>query len=388
MSAEKLADAELAGARISTGRIPRGSSKQKFLAVHRWIGASLGLLLLLQGLSGASLVFRDSLEPLLHPELSVVETGNRQQVQALLDAARAASPGSKIDRVEFPGDQRQAVLLKMTTGDDGRKRLVAVDPFSGDIVRQGGLMSWPFEFFQELHEYLLVGEMGEWIIGIEGIALLFLGISGLVAWWPARFRFASGFKVVRGRSAAIFWRTLHRTVGGAIAIVLIFSATTGALMVFKDPFRELLRLGGDVVSKPSAKVAERPGQPLIPIDAIIAKAQSRHGATALRELRFPDSQGRGVSVYLEADKSTRPLATKLLAYDRYTGAELGSYIAGQNPVGNEIVDWLFPLHTGAAAGGWLRFVVFLGGLGLVLLGASGLWLWWKPRLARKKAAQP
>jgi uncharacterized iron-regulated membrane protein len=146
----------------------------------------------------------------------------------------------------------------------------------------------------------------------------------------------------------------------------------------------LLRLGGEVVSKPSAKVAERSGQPLVAIDAIVAGAKSRYGNTPLRELRFPDAQGRGVSVYLDAEGSARPLATKLVTYDRYTGEELGNYIAGENPVGNEIVDWLFPLHTGAAVGGWLRVFVFLGGVGLVVLGGSGLWLWWKPRLVRKK----
>lgn len=366
---------------------PRRSARAGFLTIHRWIGATLGLLLLLQGLSGAALVFRDWLEPVAHPELSVAHSGERLAVQSLLDAVKAASPDSAVDRVEFPEESSRTVLFKMTDADGG-KRLVAIDPYSGDIVRQGGLLRWPFEFFQELHEYLLAGKTGEWIIGIEGLALLFMAVSGLVVWWPRRARFASGFRIVRGRSWAIFWRTLHRALGGAIAVMLIFSATTGALMVFKDPFRELLRLGGEVVSKPSAKVAERPGQPLVPIDAIVAKAQAQYGNTPLRELRFPDAQGRGVSVYLEAEGSARPLATKLVAYDRFTGEELGNYIAGRNPVGNEIVDWLFPLHTGAAAGGWLRVLVFLGGAGLVVLGGSGLWLWWKPRFARKKAPQP
>lgn len=369
--------------RVGQAIAPQRSAKSGLLAIHRWIGASLGLLLLLQGMSGAALVFRDSLEPLVHPELSVVTTGERLAVQPLIDTIKAANAGSEIDRIEIPRRASTAVLFKMT-GPDGSKQLAAIDPYGGEIIREGGLVHWPFEFFQELHEYLLAGDMGEWVIGIEGIALLFMAISGLMAWWPARSRFASGFRVVRGRSSVIFWRTLHRALGGAVAVLLIFSATTGALMVFKDPFRSLLKLAGEVASKPSAKVAERPGQPLIAIDALVANAQSRYGDTPLREIRFPDAQGRGVSIYLDAEASPRQLATKIVAYDRYTGEELGKYIPGENPAGNEIVDWLFPLHTGAAAGGWLRVLVFIGGAGLVILGGSGLWLWWKPRLVRKK----
>ena len=385
MSTQQQIDAVPAIARPPRAPVVRGSSKRSLLVVHRWIGAGLGLLLLLQGLSGATLTFRDSLEPLLHPELSVRQTGERLPVQRMIDAVTAEDVGT-IDRVEFPDNRHQAVLFKMTSVGDAGKWLAAVDPYSGAVVRQGGLMTWPFEFFLELHEHFLAGETGEWIIGFEGIALLFMGISGLVVWFPGRARLASGFTVVRGRSAATFWRSLHRSAGGAIAVVLLFSATTGTLMVFKDAFREVLRLGGEVVAKPTAKVEKRPGKSLVSIDDIIAKARMRHGATDVRELRFTDGEGRGVHVYLVAEASSRPLATKQIAYDRYSGDELGNYIAGQNPAGNEIVDWLFPLHSGAAIGGLLRVITFLGGLGLIVLSGTGLWLWWKPRLTRRKAA--
>lgn len=360
--------------------------KAGWLSVHRWIGLSVGLLLLIQGLSGTSLVFRQWLEPIVHGALQIEQGTERVPVQALLDTARQASPGYKIDRVDFPESPERAVVLKMSAIDGGDKRLLAIDPYQGDVVRAGGLAAWPFEFMLLLHEEFLVGPAGEWIIGIEGIALLFMAITGLVTWWPAGRRFASGFKVARGKSAEIFWRTLHRAVGAGISLVLIFSALTGALMAFKDPLRSALKLTGEVVDKPSAKTAECPGQALIPIDTIIADSQRNHGTTALRQLRFPDAQGRGVSVYLASPDSARPLATKIVAYDVHTGRELGNYVPERLPLGNDIVDWLYPLHNGAVLGGLMRFVVFFGGLGLVGLGASGLWLWVKAR--RRKQARP
>jgi uncharacterized iron-regulated membrane protein len=234
---------------------------------------------------------------------------------------------------------------------------------------------------------LAAGETGEWIVGIEGLALLFMAITGLVTWWPVRSRFSSGFRIVRGRSLALFWRSAHRAVGAGIAVVLIFSATTGALMIFKDPLRAALGTVAPVVSKPSAKVAEQAGRTLIPIDAIVADAQRQNGGATLRQLRFPDQQGRGVSVYLDAQRSSRALATVLVPYDRYSGLPLGKYEAGQLPAVNEFIDWLYPLHIGAAGGVPMQLLVFIGGIALAVLAISGMWLWYVARRARRKRAR-
>ncbi len=357
----------------------------KLLKLHRWTGVALGLLLILQGLSGASLVFRDALEPLLHPELSVESAATRIPVERLLSEVRSRNPDYKVVRIEFPAEADRAARVKMAAREGEGNLFVAIDPYRGAIVRQGMLLAWPFEFLKDLHEHLLAGETGEMLIGIEGLALIFMATSGLVVWWPGKARLRSGFTVVRRQSAAIFWRTLHRATGATLAVILLLSASTGVLMVFKDQFRSALGFVGEIAEKPSAKVAERPGSQLVPVDAIVRDAQARNGVTPLRELRFFDEEGRGVGVYLDAPDSPRPLATKLLAYDRYSGEELGAYVAGRNPTGNEVVDWLFPLHSGAAGGTLQRLVMMLGGLSLALLGGSGIWLWTRKKL-RSRAA--
>lgn len=362
--------------------IPRRRWKQQVLALHRWLGLLIGALLLLQGASGASMLLRDYLEPLIHPELQLIPAPRQVAVQTLADTVTSANEGYQIDRVAFPRRNDRGIVFRMSASDSGEKLLVAVDPYRGQILRQGGLGAWPFELMKELHEYLLAGSTGELIIGFVGLGLLFMASSGLAAWWPAGSRFAAGFSLVRGKSRAVFWRSLHRATGGAIALVLVFSAATGTLMIFKDTLRAALSLAGEVIPKPSVDIAAEAGRHLLPIDTVVDAARARHGATPLRELRF-FAQGRGVSIYLDAPDSNRPLATKLLAFDLYTGEERGSYIAGNNPVGNEIVDWLFPLHTGAAGGLPHRILLLLGGLSLVLLSASGIWLWVRGRVIRQ-----
>ncbi len=62
--------------------------------------------------------------------------------------------------------------------------LTAIDPYSGRIVRDGPASAWPLEVVFNVHEQLLSGPVGETVIGIEGLALLTMAISGLVYWWP------------------------------------------------------------------------------------------------------------------------------------------------------------------------------------------------------------
>lgn len=358
--------------------------KPLLLKIHRWIGLTLAVLLTLQGLTGASLVFRDEIERVIHPSLVVEPQAARAPVQALLDAVEARHPGVPVNRAEFPAWDDGAILFKLTA-KDGTRWLTAVDPYRAAIVRDGTLAAWPGEWLFLLHDSLLAGPVGETIVGIEGLGLLFLALTGPVVWWPGRKRLKQGFRVVTGRGADLQWRSLHRAVGAAIAVVLVVSATTGVLMVWKPEFRDALRLVTTVADKPSPKVAERPGTPMVPLDGLIAKARADYGATELRQLRFSDG-GRVVAVFLESDLTVRADGAKQIYFDRYDGKDVGHYVAGALPVGTEIVDWLFPIHSGLFGGTITKLVVTITGLSLAGLSASGLWLWYSRTVRKRKRA--
>ncbi len=125
----------------------------------------------------------------------------------------------------------------------------------------------------------------------------------------------------------------------------------------------------------------------MPVDALISRAQSIYGPERLQQLRFPGGTGRTVTVYLDAPRSARSNASKQVWFDAHTGEQLGAYVSGEVPTGNEAIDWLFPLHTGAAGGVLLMIVIMLGGLGLAALAASGVYLWAARRFGRRTAAR-
>lgn len=354
--------------------------KPTFLKVHRWIGLGVGLFLLVQGLTGASLVFRDEIERVIHPGLIVAERPARLPVQSLVDAFHATHPKAELTRAEFPDRADQAVQLKWTA--KGTRGFTAIDPFTARIVGDAPANGWPMEWIFNVHENLHSGPVGQTLIGVEGLALLFMALTGLFYWWPGARRLRQGFRVKLDGSSDLRWRTLHRAVGAGVALLLLVSASTGVLMVWKDALRSGLATVVTTEPRPAPKVARQPGAQLLPVDRLVASAKARYGDTPLRQLRF-SSGGRVVAVYLAGARTIRADGTNQAFYNAYDGSELGDYVAGTLPASNEFVDWLYTVHTGLWLGLVTRLILVLTGLALAAMAASGLWLWYA-RTARRR----
>ena len=355
--------------------------KPTYLKWHRWLGLAVGLFLMIQGLTGAVLAFRDALEPVVVPSLTVSARAQRLPVQGLMDAFHRAHPDAELTRAEFPDAANQAVIFKSKIKKV--QWLTAIDPFDGRVVHDGTATAWPLEFIFNIHEQLLSGPVGETLIGIEGLSLLVLVIVGLSFWWPGAKRLKQGFRLKLDGSNDLRWRTLHRTVGGAIGLILLMSATTGVLMVWKEQVRGGMSLVARTESRPAPKVAERDGAAMVPVDPLIAAAKAAYGDTPFRQLRF-SSGGRVVAVFLDSNRTIRADGTTQVYYNRYDGSELAHYVAGTQSGGAEFLDWLYTVHTGLWGGAATQAIMLLTGLTLFGMALSGLWLWYS-RTRRERA---
>ncbi len=353
-------------------------NRQALLKIHRWLGLALALLLVIQGGTGIAMVFRDEIEPVVHPELRVASASERLSMQHMFDTVQAAHPDASITRAEIPQSADQAVLFKLKRRADQAPILTAIDPYRGGIVRDGDLSAWPVEWLFVVHEQLLAGPVGEYVIGFEGIVLFVMSATGLWFWWPGRKRFKSGFRVVWRGNTDLRWRTLHRAAGAAAGPILLVTALTGVLMVWKEPLRDLIGAAG----KPTPAVAEQAGRPLAPLDDLVARARVDFGGTPLRQIRF-SSGGRVVAVYLDSDRSIRPDGTAQYYFNGYDGALLATYIAGVQSTPSELIDWIYTVHTGLWGGWFGRLLLLAGGVVLVGLALTGPWLWYSRRLRRK-----
>jgi uncharacterized iron-regulated membrane protein len=346
-------------------------TRTMLLKLHRWVGLAFAALLLVQGLTGTLLVFRAEIDGIIHPAL-VVTPGEALPVQTLVDTVREASPEAMLQRIRFSEDPTRAAIFVMRAND--APWMVAVDPYSGGIVRAGSYAAWPTEWLFHLHDTLLAGKTGEIIVTIEGVALIFLAVFGIIIWWPGRRRLKSGFRILTGQGADRTVRTAHRAIGAAIGIVLVMSGVTGALLIHRAALQPYL----PVVPRPKFEVALSQA-PLRPVDTLLADARARHGPLPLREVRFSGAAGQVVALYFQDETSRRPNATRQYFYNAYEGVELGRYEPAALPPMNTAYDWLFTIHTGKAGGLVGRLVVLAAGAALVFFAGSGVWLWFSAR---------
>lgn len=351
-------------------------SKPRLLQLHRWLGVFIGAFIFIQAVSGVLLVFREEIETIVHPSLTVAGEGPLTPVQTMLDNAKSSFPDYAVSRLLFPEKENGAVIARLEHNQSKSLYLVALNPYSGEVIRHGGLAQWPMECLFRVHYELLSGAPGRKVVGLFGLALLFFVGSGLIVWWPGLKRIPAKLSVPLNKGADRALRGLHRSAGAVASLWLIIAAATGALIIWKAELRKVLDWIGPFAEKPSPVLRDIGTWTAAPIDDLIARAKRDYGDTHLQQLRFPRSDGRIVIVFLDAPQSRRPNASKQIWYDVGTGDNLGHYLMGETPTANAFVDWLLPVHSGKFFGVASKALAFLGGVCLIGLSASGIWMWW------------
>ena len=77
--------------------------------------------------------------------------------------------------------------------------------------------------------------LGYYLLGLLGVVLIFLSVSGAIIWWPGLRALASGFTVRRGRGNYVRDLDLHRVVGIVAVPFMLMWGATGAAFFFHWP---------------------------------------------------------------------------------------------------------------------------------------------------------
>jgi uncharacterized iron-regulated membrane protein len=197
--------------------------------VHRWIGLLTGPIVLVLGLSGSALVYREELGSALDGRPPVVEPAASA---ASLDTAVASA------RARYPGAEPRAIRLARSAREPHRIELqwrgdrveVWVDPYRGTVLGSRFPDRSVLVAVHRLHASLHMGRPGSAIVGVLGLLLLVEGATGLWLWPPStwRRRRAPGSRR-RPRAAG---GGLHRLLGALTLAVNGLLGLTGALLAF------------------------------------------------------------------------------------------------------------------------------------------------------------
>lgn len=372
--------------------------------VHRYLGLGTAVFLVVAGLTGSILVFQDSLETRLAPELFGASSGTYKTPDSLLAEIQRQAAGTEVSFMMYPRESGRSLYALVseypTMQGEPPVNQIFVDPVSGTIL--GGrnsrnpafsrteLIPWLYK----LHYSLATGttsSTGRTVLGVVALLWLVNCFAGFYLTLPrSAFSWRNwkpAWKIHRSR----FNLDLH--VAGGLWLWPILG-----VMAFTSVYFNLSAQVFVPIVKTFTSITTQPyQQPALPIpltdpemtwNEAVDMAEQELERKNVREKRLAYVGYRPErGYYLVGYHTEHSLTGSSVGVQIYVNAKnagiLQTRIVGAGTPGDSLIEWQFPLHSGQAFGWFGRFLVFAGGLFIAVLSITGPIIWWRKRTVRR-----
>jgi uncharacterized iron-regulated membrane protein len=382
--------------------------------LHRYIALSCGLVFVLLGLTGSALAWMHELDAALNPGLLRVHPGaglrrtdragiTPATIDALLGRLAANRAYGRPSQLWLPEHADEPVIAwyrlppasaAPITLDVSRQ--VMLDPATLEVLGernwgQPGLsrpLLMPTLF--HLHRYLLAGEAGRTAVGICGLLLAVTALIGIALWLPKPTLKAlrQSLRITHGGSWPRLHYSFHRSAGLFAAPVLLVLGITGCY--FNLPTWVVPVVASVAPVSAPEKVLNRAGRgdAAIGPGTALAIARQRFPNARVSRLALPGNPAAPFELRLRQPGEVRQGdgATRMFI-DAWSGEVLRIRDPLHAPRGDTLLNWFFPIHTGAAFGTAGRVFISAFGITPLLLFMTGIALWWRRR-SRAVPTQP
>jgi len=386
--------------------------------LHRWAGLTMTIFLVVVGLSGAALAFREEIDVWLNADLMAIAPREAPTLDPLelRERAEAARPDLRFDSAELridpgrtfaiPGRSRQA-----STQDAGPTQLF-LDPYTGAVVGERAPDAAPFSrrgivsFLYRLHWSLALpeatGALGPYVLGVVALVWTidcFIGVyltlplprrAPSAKSWSARW--SPAWRIKRGADAYRINFDIHRAFGLWAWAMLFVYAWSGVMFNLQEVYRPVTAgLLGLSPQQEEAEAAQIDAPALGWRDArekgrahLEAAARSNgFSIDALQWLVF--DRKRGVyQMFARSSLDTERRTRTFVDLDAETGALRRMSWPGRpgERAGDVVSRWLDMLHTAVVFGLPYKILACAMGFVITALSLTGAYIWWKKRSAR------
>ncbi len=345
--------------------------------VHLWLGILLSLYLVLISLSGALMVYHDTLTRTTLPSgLSPYDPAHTASIPNVMASAQSAFPGANVTYLHAPSTRLPVFQLQLS--DPTRKPLQAIaDPQTGKVLPLPH--SW-VDVVYDFHIDLLLGSShGVQWNGAGAAGLLLLAITGFILWWRGVKTWWHGL----GVSLRHNWRRvnydLHHALGLWTLLIVSWWALSGIYFAWYGPFTKAVNAVSPLVGmqEPNPRVAPHTNKPPT-LQAILDMAQKASPQGRLTYLFNPSlSPDEEVIAYMNLRTPEDFGHADIVRFDAKTGALVSLWHYGENQSAGDWFLWAMqPLHFGSLWGPWVRALWCLLGVSLAVLSISGLLMYW------------
>jgi uncharacterized iron-regulated membrane protein len=208
---------------------PMGIQKLYFAAWrwHFYAGLFVVPFLLILAITGFFMMLFTTYLPEYGDRLYVAPQAQAMDLSQQTAAAIAAvSGGTHVGDLRLPYSDTTPTMI--TVSGPETPVVVALNPYTGEILRQTPQgQTWNI-FFETIHGSLMIGKTGDILLEIAaGLGLVMIA-TGLYLTWP---RGAGGWRAMLvpnfGAKGRAWWKSLHQVIGTWTAVLLAFFFVTG-----------------------------------------------------------------------------------------------------------------------------------------------------------------
>ena len=367
-------------------------ARRLWLQVHRWVGLTVGMVLIVVGLSGSFLAFYEEIDRQLNPDWLIAKPiAQPLPMQQVLDAAKAEIPERFLHSV-FPAKSFtdvHHVWFTPSAQDQSAMWEVLVDPYTGRAL--GKRTAVPtLEFTRRnlvntvytLHFQLFMGDVGANLVGFSGLFLLVSCLSGVILWWPRNRTIMLGLVIKSGSRGIRLNYDMHRVFGIYSVIFLAVVAATGIYLTFPNYLKPVISLTSPLQQEPETDALHATNSSHINATEALALANAFAPGSRVKCLWLPGAAGAAwrVSMVTEGGVAWSGGPLELWLHPQ-GGAIVASKIHGQGSAGDSFIAWQLPLHNGKAFGIVGRTLVCIVGFVPLLMAITWLAIWWRKRNA-------
>lgn len=391
--------------------------------LHRWSGLAMTGFLVIVGLTGSVLAFREELDVWLNPDLLTVATRDAPMLDPFVLRERAAAlyPNARLDSIQLhiePGRSFEIMIQPQIEAAAIQPTVLYLDPYTGEKIgaRTWGEVSLAKEniisFLYRLHYSLALpastGSLGGYILGITAlvwsvdcIVSFYLTFprrrrerasSSAKSWW-SRWKPAWLIKLTAGAYRINFdihrafglwtWAMLFVFAWSSVAFNLnqVYTPTMNALFGVTQPLTNL-----PARSKPlnhprfDWRAARAVGR------ALLDEQAHQYGFAIEHEELLTFDRDHGVyASYARSSLDMGKQPGTNVTFDADTGALRKASWPGSSSekTGDVITRWLVWLHMAAVFGLPMKIFVCVMGFVITTLSITGVYIWLKKRNARK-----
>lgn len=382
-------------------RQPRRRFRRFQIVTHRWLSLVLGLVLLAITTSGAILLYRPEIQRSLNSD--AYDTSGEPATISLTEAREIVLDAHP----DFAGSSIWAEhgVYRVTDYETSW----TVDPGTGEILGHVGEAPGWLLFMDNLHlcflsceEYpgyvpWLVEEVpgtgwlgfdgidvtwGGLALGVLGLILVYLCLTGIWLWFPRPSQWRSSMNVrwKRGRFARD--TDLHKVAGMVVLPFLLMWGLTAMSYEFGWVEKGWYAATPGGHREGAEILSEESDQPDITVDQAVAAARALHPDLTLTNVDLPleDDPTGAYSMYF-ADgfdpwgHGEYPGDLGVFV-DRHTGVATDYYGFPDESTAQRIYeDWNYPVHSGYVVNGWWRVLWLVFALSPLLLAVTGVSTW-------------